>query len=280
MLDVVITRDVAVRVEGAAVAQQIGTSLALAAADTGGPSRHLVLAEGALLYGGPGMYVNRGIGLGVQEPVTADHLDRIEAFYDGAGADAELELNPLGIDFEGLIGALAARGWSLSSLRPTFLLGPAVHSVPTPRAEETARFRTVDDDASLSLWQGLLATGFDQTEAPARSVSDRFAAAAHRAPGAVDLIIEVGGQAVGTCSVTLAGGVAWLGGMAVLPAHRDRGLQRAALDHRVSLALDAGCDVVAVGALHGGASFRNVQRAGFSMAWTNAMLRRPFRGPR
>lgn len=277
----VITRDVAVRVEGAAVAQQIGTSLALAAADPDGHSHHLVLAGGALLYGGPGMYVNRGIGLGVREPVTADHLDQIEAFYDRAGADAELELNPLGIEFEVLIGAMADRGWSLSSLRPTFLLGPGVRSERTPKAEEAACFRTVDDDASLTLWQGLLATGFGQTQAPAQAISETFSRAAHRAPGAVDLIIELGGQEVGACSVTFGGeGVAWLGGMAVLPSHRGRGLQRAALDHRVSLAFDAGCDLIAVGALHGGASSRNVQRAGFSMAWTNVVLRRPFRGPR
>lgn len=263
------------RVEEAMAAQQVGTSVALAALDPEGPACHHMLAGGALLYGGPGMYVNRGIGLGLRAPVTADHLDAIEAFYDGAGAPAELELNPFALDLDGLLGAVAACGWSLTSLRPTFLLGLDGPPGPVPPSGPDLRFRTVVDDASLAVWQEVLATGFAQHDGAARAVSDRFSAGAHRAPGAVDLVIEVAGKPAGACSVTIADGVAWLGGMAVLPEHRGRGLQRNALGHRVALAVAAGCDVAAVGALQGGTSFRNVQRAGFAMAWTNAVLRRP-----
>lgn len=255
------------------VAQQVGTSTALAVNDPGGPACHQLLAGGALLYGGPGMYVNRGIGLGMEVALTADHLDAIEAFYDDAGAPGELELNPFATASDELLRVLAARGWALASLRPTFLMGVGV---PAPSAQPPGpllRFRHVDDD-SLLAWQEVLATGFDQLDPVARAISDRFSAAAHRAPGAVDLVIEVDGRPAGACSVTIADGVAWLGGMAVLPADRARGLQRAALDHRVAIARAAGCDVIAVGALHGGGSFRNVQRAGFTMAWTNAVLRR------
>ena len=221
------------------------------------------------------MYVNWGIGLGLRRPVTAEDLDQVEAFYDDVGAPAELELCPLAIDIEAVLEVTTARGWSLTSLRPTFLLDLSARARTAPPVAPVPAFRTVDD-GSLAVWQAILATGFSQTEGGAREVSDRFSAGAHGAPGALDLVIEVDGRPAGACSVTIGpGGVAWLGGMTVLPEHRDRGLQQVALDHRVTLARDAGCDVAAVGALHGGPSSRNVQRAGFAMAWTNAVVRRP-----
>lgn len=261
------------RVEAAAVAQQVGTSLGLAALDPAGPATHRLLAGGALLYGGPGMYVNRGIGLGFERPVTEDELQLVEAFYDDVGAPPELELCPLAAGFDALLVEAGARGWKLASLRPTFVCDLAA-PVGEVDAEAGASFRTVDD-GSLAAWQELLAAGFAQTSPSARAVSDRFSAGAHRVPSAVDLIVEVRGEPAGVCSLTASGGVAWLGGMAILPEHRGHGLQRAALVHRLRLAREAGCEVAAVGALHGGTSFRNVQRVGFALAWTNAVLRRP-----
>lgn len=52
---VTVDLDLAIRVEGAAVAQQVATSLAIEAADPRGPARHRLVADGALLHGGPGI---------------------------------------------------------------------------------------------------------------------------------------------------------------------------------------------------------------------------------
>lgn len=268
-----ITQQLAARLEGAVVDQQVGTSLALAALDPGGTARHLRVAGGALLYGGPGMYVNRGMGLGLRERVTSQVLGVVESFYEGVGAPPELELCPHAVDLDDVLDATAARHWSPVSLRPTFVLDPARQQAAGPD-RSTATFSEVDE-VTLAVWQEVLATGFGQRDAVARAISDRFSAGAHRTPGAVDLLIEVAGRPAGACSVTIGrNGVAWLGGTTVLAEHREQGLQRVALDHRVALARDAGCDVVAVGALHGGTSYRNVQRAGFTPAWTNVVLRR------
>jgi GNAT superfamily N-acetyltransferase len=70
----------------------------------------------------------------------------------------------------------------------------------------------------------------------------------------------------------LSEGVAQLTGAATLPAHRRRGVQTALLSTRLADAVRAGCDIAVVTTAPGSKSQQNVQRRGFHLLYTRAVL--------
>jgi len=101
----------------------------------------------------------------------------------------------------------------------------------------------------------------------ARAMRD-FAAA-----GVVRYVAVRDGVFAGGASMRLAqGGVAQLTGAATAPAHRRRGVQTALLSVRLADAVTAGCDLAVVTTQPGSTSQRNVQRSGFDLLYTRAVL--------
>ena len=81
------------------------------------------------------------------------------------------------------------------------------------------------------------------------------------------------GVMAGGASVRLAeGGVAQFTGAATLPAHRRHGVQTALLAARLADAAAAGCDIAVVTTQPGSRSQHNVQRSGFELLYTRAIL--------
>jgi GNAT superfamily N-acetyltransferase len=74
--------------------------------------------------------------------------------------------------------------------------------------------------------------------------------------------------------VQIVDGVAWLGGAATIPKHRQRGVQAALVAHRLRLAAQLGCGLAAVTALSNGPSARNIVRLGFQHIHTQAVVER------
>ena len=81
-----------------------------------------------------------------------------------------------------------------------------------------------------------------------------------------------GGVAVGGATMRIYRGVAQLCGAATLPAYRRRGVQTALLEARLADAAAAGCDLAVVTTLPGSKSHQNVQRRGFEILYTRAVL--------
>lgn len=76
------------------------------------------------------------------------------------------------------------------------------------------------------------------------------------------VIARLDAEPVGSAVLTTVGGVGWLRGGNVVPAARGRGIQRALIAARASIAATEGCDVVGVWAEPGTISARNVERMG------------------
>jgi GNAT superfamily N-acetyltransferase len=92
-------------------------------------------------------------------------------------------------------------------------------------------------------------------------------------PSATPFLARWDGRPVGAANVVLHGRTASFGGTTTLPAHRRRGVQTALLAARLSFARGADCSLAVVTADPGGSSARNVERAGFRLAYTNVRLR-------
>jgi len=92
--------------------------------------------------------------------------------------------------------------------------------------------------------------------------------------GIAERLTERGYSLAGFENVLAAGGIALLCGAGTLPAHRRRGVQAAMLLRRLSAAAQAGCDLAVVTTLPGSKSQQNVQRLGFELLYSRAILRR------
>ena len=73
-------------------------------------------------------------------------------------------------------------------------------------------------------------------------------------------------------SLRITDDVAQLTGAATAPEHRRRGVQTALLAARLADAADAGCDIAVVTTAPGSKSQQNVQRQGFHLLYTRAVL--------
>jgi ribosomal protein S18 acetylase RimI-like enzyme len=76
----------------------------------------------------------------------------------------------------------------------------------------------------------------------------------------------------GGASFRIAQGVAQLTGAATAPAHRRRGVQSALLSTRLADAAAGGCDIAVVTTQPASKSQQNVQRQGFDLLYTRAIL--------
>jgi GNAT superfamily N-acetyltransferase len=92
------------------------------------------------------------------------------------------------------------------------------------------------------------------------------------AAGAVRYAALRDGVIVGGASFRLAEGIAQLTGAATAPAHRRRGVQTALLSARLADAAAAGCGIAVVTTQPASKSQQNVQRRGFDLLYTRAIL--------
>jgi N-acetylglutamate synthase-like GNAT family acetyltransferase len=93
--------------------------------------------------------------------------------------------------------------------------------------------------------------------------------------GATPYLAYRDGIVAGGASMRMSEGVAQLTGAATAPAHRRRGVQTALLSARLADAARAGCDVAVVTTQPGSKSQQNVQRRGFHLLYTRAVLVKP-----
>jgi ribosomal protein S18 acetylase RimI-like enzyme len=94
-------------------------------------------------------------------------------------------------------------------------------------------------------------------------------------PGMARYLARRRGVVAGGGSLRMLDGIAQLNGAATLPAHRRRGVQSALLRARLLDAAYSGCDLAVVTTQPGSKSQENVQRAGFALLYSRAIMIRP-----
>jgi ribosomal protein S18 acetylase RimI-like enzyme len=206
-------------------------------------------------------FVNRIEGLGSGDVAR---LDQILDFYGLLGIDPWLELAPeAGVEE---LGALLAR----AGARIVDFHG-VLYGLPV-RAPSGAVDVRRTDGAEGEAAARLLLEGHAVPEGLLPTHGSALAAAVERAQGWL-YVATVGGVRAAAAVLTVADGIGYLANAATLPAFRRRGCQRALISARVADAADAGCHLVTSGAEFGSSSHRNLERAGFRLAYTKPVLR-------
>ena len=238
------------------------------------PGFVMPLAGGVASFADEDSPFNKVAGLGFDGVPAPTELEEVERRFSACGAGVQVELSNLA-DPE--VGAqLTARGYRLVSFEN--VLGIAIAEPPEQVTPPGVQIRRSWDD-ELADWLDVVITGFahgDDQGVPSHEAFPRealekaqrdFAAAGVRRYIALRNGIPAGGASFGVTDR-----VAQMAGAATAPAHRRRGIQSALLGARLADAVAEGCDIAVVTTQPGSVSQRNVQRSGFDLLYTRAIL--------
>ena len=245
-----------------------------ARARTSQPGFVIGLAGGVAVFCEDGSPLNKVAGVGFHGVPSEAELDQVERAFAARDCPVQVELSNLA---EPAIGALLTdRGYRLASFEN--LLGRAIAGEPEPVATPGVEVRRSGEE-EFDAWHRVIADGFahpdTQGVASHEHFSDDVIERAERdlaAAGGVRYIALRDGVAAGGAGLRISEGVAQMTGAATAPAHRRHGVQTALLAARLVDAAAAGCDIAIVTTQPGSKSQQNVQRRGFHLLYTRAVL--------
>jgi GNAT superfamily N-acetyltransferase len=225
------------------------------------------VAGGYAAFAGVGSPLSRAVGLGLNGPVAAADLDRVETFYRSRGAQAQIDLCPLADP--SLRELLGQRGYRLTDFENVWLRPVDSREVFPPPAQGIRVAEAGPMEADL--WAETVSRGFAGREKLTPADLDIAAPFVHMA-STICFLAWADGEPAGAASVTLRRGLAALANASTRLAYRERGVQTALLHARLALAAARGCDLAAVQTKPGSASQRNVERLGFRLAYTKVTM--------
>ena len=243
----------------------MATAAAFADRAAGAPARAVAFAGGTLAAFGPGRYVNRAVGVSLDD-LDDDQLDELEAFFTAAGVPPSLEVASWAPAT--LLARLATRGYTIAWFRNVYV---ATLDDRLPPHHPAMIVDEVTDD-TLEEWLGVLRVGNELTTPDEATISDEWARASRAVTGTTDYLAHLDGVAAGCGSIIPESGLGWIGGATTVPAYRRRGVQGALIRRRMTAAYESGCDLAVVTAVPSGDSARNVARLGFTLAYCQAVL--------
>jgi GNAT superfamily N-acetyltransferase len=263
--------DLARRIEAAESDFMVAATRAAAA--RGARGLVLPVAGGFACWADQGSPMNKVVGLGFTGLPDADTLAGVEAAFAESGGPVQVELSNLA-DPQ-VAELLCARGYRLIGFEN--VLGRDLSGAAEPTSSAVTVRRAGDDDREA--WLGAIVEGFahpddagvaSHEEFP-RDVLERAECDMEQA-GSLAYVAECDGVIAGGGGVRFHDGIAQLTGAATRPAYRRRGVQATLLAARLADAAAAGCDIAVVTTAPGSTSQHNVQRSGFHLLYTRAIL--------
>jgi ribosomal protein S18 acetylase RimI-like enzyme len=237
---------------------------------------------GVAVFAGHGQPFNKVAGLGFNGDVDEEAIARVEAAFDRVGGDIRVELATLADPAIGTM--LSRRGYTLVGYENVLGLALTAERVrefdaAVSASGDIAISRAAEQE--LPLWRDTIIDGFahrDVFDGPPptesfdrdslQSVFDDSSAA----PGMVLYLARRDGEIAGAGSTRISNGLAQMSGASTLPAHRRRGVQSTLLRARLADAARAGCDLAITCTEPASKSQENMQRAGFELLYSRAVL--------
>ena len=228
---------------------------------------------GVAIFAEAGSPFNKVAGLGFGGVPGAAALDEIEQAFAACGAPVQVELAHLADPAIGVL--LTGCGYRLTSFEN--VLGRSLTGEPEWAAAPGVEVRQIGADEFES-WFDVVTDGFTHPDTSGLLSHEEFPreviARAERdsSAGLTRYIALHNGVNAGGARLRIAEGIAQLTGAATAPAHRRRGVQTALLSARLADATATGCDIAVVTTQPGSKSQQNVQRQGFDLLYTRAVL--------
>lgn len=263
------------RIERAECSMLEGGVAAARSRDGGGRCFATPLAGGVAVWAGDGSPLVKVAGVGFAGPLSEAELAPIERAFFERGAPVRFELANLAEP--SIADLLTGHGYRLKNFEN--VLGRSLVDLESPRSAPGVEVRRASD-AEAELWLDCVVGGFASPDAEGVPSDEEFPrdviASVMRdltaGAGFVRYLASRNGEPAGGASVRFDDGIAQLTGAATLPPHRRRGVQSALLAARLADARAAGCDLAVVTTQPGSKSQENVQRQGFELLYTRAVL--------
>ena len=233
------------------------------------------LAGGFAACGDAASPFNKVAGLGFAGPLDETELAAVERDYAERGLPVRVELSNLA---EPSIGALLTRrGYALVGFE-NVLGRPLAAGAEPGRADGVAVAES--GQGEMRLWMDLVIDAFahaDEQGIPSdesfpRDVLESAYLDMESTGDFRRYLARLDGAPAGGAALRLDEGIAQLCGAATVPALRRRGVQSALLRERLEVAARRGCDLAVVTTQPGSKSQQNVQRQGFDLLYTRAVL--------
>ncbi|MEO8277035.1 MAG: GNAT family N-acetyltransferase [Thermoanaerobaculia bacterium] len=271
--------ELAARLERAETSLIAESASAATARDPQGRHFSLPLAGGVAAWAGEGSPLNKVVGLGFDGALDETALAGIEAAFAERGSPVQVELSTAADP--AVAAALTRRGYVLSGFENVLALrleaGRSARIAPGVSVRESAAEEfdewidiVVRGFAAPDL-QGVAAHEEFPRDVIERAMRDCIAASGFVLTTALRDGVPAGGGSLRQCDR-----VAQLCGAATLPAHRRHGVQSSLLEARLAAAAKAGCDIAVVTTQPGSKSQQNVQKLGFELMYSRAVLVRAF----
>jgi GNAT superfamily N-acetyltransferase len=225
----------------------------------------------------PGSPYNKLIGLGFGDDVSDNDLAAVERHHADRGRPIQVELSTLADPSLG--ERLTSRGFRLLGFEN--VLGRPVDESTAERAWTAGLTVSAVTEGERHTWIDTVMDGFLQPdvfdgppshESFERAVLERAYSRFTAVPGTAQWLARLDHEPAGGASLFMADGIAMLCGAATVPRWRRRGIQSALLSERLSHARRAGCDLAVVTTQPGSKSMANVQRLGFELLYSRAIL--------
>lgn len=229
------------------------------------------VAGGLATFTGVDSPITQAVAMGLEGPVTAEDMDKLEEFFFSRGAAVNIEMCPMADG--SLMELLGKRGHRVIEFSNVCFMELGEKDKAGVKLPKGVEVRKVGREESR-LWARTVMQGF-ATEAIALSEDLVDVMVALGARGTVEcLLVTVNGEPAGGAAVAIDKGMGGCFGASTLPAFRRRGIQMALLDLRLSEAARRGCDMAMCIAQPGSASHRNLERRGFRVAYTRVKFMR------
>jgi len=226
------------------------------------------ICGGHMVFAGLGSPIGRATGVGLDHPLTAEDLDRVEQFYRAHKAPSQVDLTPMHepATFE----MFKERGYSIAELNNVLYRKlDREEQFPAPPAHCEIR-RSPGEEADVT--GAIVESAFFPDGAP--EAFRGLIQPLYQMENALAFVATVDGKPVacGTGLVIKEHRVFALCGAGTLAAFRGRGLQTALLRARMSAAVEAGCEYAVVVTQGGTTSQRNAERLGFRVAYSKVTV--------
>lgn len=215
------------------------------------------------MFDGVGSPLTQTFGLGISEPMTAEHLDTIEEFFRSRGAEVFHEVCPLA---DASVWPLfKERSYHPVELSNVLYRPISVHLRLDASRNENIRVRVAEKN-EIDLWAQISSEGWSEFAELADFTRELNQVVAHSE--GLRFLAELDGQPIGSGALRIARDVALLAGASTIPTSRRQGAQLAMLEERLRYAAAQGCTVAMMAADPGSGSQRNAERNGFRIAYT------------
>jgi GNAT superfamily N-acetyltransferase len=241
----------------------------------GQPATVWSIAGATAVLGAATSPFNKLIGLGFAGVPDVVELERIEHAHADASARLQVELSTLADPAVATL--LTTRGYRLIGFEN--VLGKPLEKTQAQLAAGVSVDVTRPDEEAL--WIETLVDAFlhpDVFDGPAshesfdRAALERAYEESGGVPGMLRMLARLNGQIAGGGALFILDQTALLCGAATLPASRRRGVQASLLSARLAFAAERGCDLAVVTTQPGSVSQANVQKAGFELIYSRAVL--------